>query len=473
MPTEQKRYAVIVGVSDYETDEQIANLPCAKNDAIRVYEDLIKYGEFEADRSYLLVNDVDHDDVIGPSRGNVFQRMKYVCETASENDLIFFFFAGHGAEISRNPYLLTSDTMMDVLQQTAVKITDLNEMLEKSKARCIVRVFDSCRSPFAETRSIVGRMTKGLQDAMLKIGRGWASLSSCSSGEVAHESGELDHGVFTYYLCEGIEGKAANEKGEVTFERLVDYVKTSVGNWSDQQSQKQTPHMQSDLSGRLVLSSVSQHTEPVPVEVTNPLDVLRYGIEEHLATTAKDTRNLSVTTEEEMQRVSEITFRCLRNILQAFAHPALAIEIGEAMKLPAVRSNAIRVFNKDMIQRNLREEFKQHTSAVNISFSSSEVILPHTTLCVVVAQFSFFYWIWYRHHCRRQQLQGAFKPEPEVTKGLFTLKPKAALDGRKVENVIKELLKRSSEDILKWAEQLGGYVESRIEPLRKLGEIIE
>jgi hypothetical protein len=60
-----------------------------------------------------------------------------------------------------------------------------------------------------------------------------------------------------------------------------------------------------------------------------------------------------------------------------------------------------------------------------------------------------------------------------VTRGFFTLKPKAALDGRKVENVVKELLKRSCEDILKWADQLGGYVESRIKPLRELGEIIE
>lgn len=473
MPAEEKRYPVIVGVSDYETDEQIANLPYAKNDAIRLHEGLMKYGGFEADRSYLLVNDIDQDNIISPTRGNVFQRTKYVCETASENDLIFLFFAGHGAEISKNPYLLTADTMMDVLQQTAVKITDLNEMLEESKAKCIVRVFDSCRSPFAETRGTMGRMTKGLQDAMLKTGRGWGSFSSCSSGEVAHESGELEHGVFTYYLCEGIEGKASNEKGEVTFERLVDYVKTSVGKWSDQQSQKQTPHMQSDLSGRLVLSSVAQETQEVTVEVTNPLDVLRYGIEEHLARTAGDARNLSLTTEDEMNEVSKLTFGCLKSTLQESSLPSIIIGVSQTTHLRNCGREPTGAFNIDINERGLRGEFMNQDSAMNVSFSGREVIIPHTLLCVVVARFSFFYWIWYYHRYRKERVQGACSPNPESTKGFFTLKPNAARDGRKVENVIKELLKRSGEDIVKGAGQLGEYVESRIEPLRELGDIVE
>jgi hypothetical protein len=472
MPDKQKRYAVIVGVSDYNTDDQIAKIPYAKNDAIRLHQDLIKYGGFKKEQSYLLVNDVGRDDVISPTRGNLFKQIQYVCDSASDDDMIFFFFAGHGIEISKNPYLLTSDTMMDVLQQTAVKITELNELMEKSKAKCIIRIFDSCRSPFAETRGIVERMTMGLQDAMMKIGCGWASFSSCSSGEVAHESGELNHGIFTYYLCEGIEGKASNEKGEVTFERLVDYVKTSVGNWSDQQSQKQTPHLQSDLSGTLVLSSVIQRTQPIPSEITNPLDVLKYSVEQHLAKTTKETRNLSVTTENEMKEVSNLTLQCLNNILKGFSHPALTIEISEAKQLQYFGLSWV-LFNNDVNRNKLGEEFKGETTSINISFSSPEVVLPRTTLCVTVVRFSIFYWIWYSHLCNKEQLSGAFKPVPEMTKGFFTLKPKAARDGRKIENVIKELLKRSSEDILKWAEQLKVYVESRIKPLGELGDIIE
>jgi hypothetical protein len=472
MPDNFKRYAVIVGVSDYKSDEQITKLPFAKNDAVRLYEDLIKYGGFKEDQTYLLINDVGRNDVISPTRGEVFKRIQYVCDSASDNDMIFFFFAGHGIEISKNPYLLTSDTMMDVLQQTAIKITELNELMEKSKAKCIIRIFDSCRSPFGESRGITERMTIGLQDAMLKVGSGWASLSSCSSGEVAHESGELNHGIFSYYLCEGIEGKAANEKGEITFERLVDYVKTSVGNWIDQQSQKQTPHLQSDLSGTLILSLVTPTIKPIPSDITNPLDVLKYGVEQHLAKTTQETRNLSLTSANEMKEVSDLTFQCLNNIFKGFSHPALTIEISEARRIQYGTMIWLQ-FTKDIKENKLVEEYKPEATSIGISFTSPEIILPRTSLEIAVVRFSIFYWIWYVHICNKEQLSGAFKFDPEMTKGFFTLKPKAARDGRKIENVIKELLKRASEDILKWAEQLKAYAESRVKPLEGLSDIIE
>jgi len=473
MATAQKRYAVIVGVSDYEADDQIAKLPCAKNDAVRIHEDLIKCGGFDADRSYLLVNGVDCADAITPTKGNLFQRMKYVCESALEDDLIVFFFAGHGAEISKNPYLLTSDTMMDVVQQTAVKITDLNEMLERSKAKCIVRVFDACRSPFAETRCIFGGMTRGLQDALLKTGRGWASFSSCSSGEVAHESGELEHGIFSYYVCEGIEGKAANDKGEVTFDRLVDYVKTSVGNWSDKQSQPQTPHVQSDLSGQLVLASLLPARVTAVPESQNPLDMLRLGIDKHLSQTPEDTRNLTFTDEKEYGEVFQLVEGAVGHVLQPFSHPSLTIDTGQKQLLNKIGGPPWQIFTEDVRQNRVKSEEKPPTYALQIRFSSSEVVVPRTTLTLCVSRFSFFYWLWYLHECAQKQLQGSFVAEPGFKKGFFTFKAKAALDGRKMENTVKELFKRAGEDILGWADQLAEFVDGRLKPLREMGKIVE
>jgi hypothetical protein len=56
--------------------------------------------------------------------------------------------------------------------------------------------------------------------------RGFAALFSCKSGERAFETGKLGkgHGVFFHYVVDGLKGKAKNNKGEVTWSSLADYV---------------------------------------------------------------------------------------------------------------------------------------------------------------------------------------------------------------------------------------------------------
>jgi hypothetical protein len=121
----------------------------------------------------------------------------------------------------------------------------------------------------------------------------------------------------------------------------------------------------------------------------------------------------------------------------------------------------------------LRQEFSSNTSAVIIEFNSSEVVIPRTRVTVAVVRFSFFYWVWYHHECVKDQLQNRFKPSPPTTKGYFTFKPRAASDERKLDMTIHELFKRCSNDLLSWSDQLKAFVDGRLDPLRKVGTIIE
>ena len=471
-----KRYGVVIGVSRYH-DDQIADLPCAKNDALRLSQALISSGEFNKDQVYLLANDVPTvpTDIkcYDPTRGNILQKLQYVADAAGPDDLILVFFAGHGVEVSKNPYLLSCDTMMDVLSHTGVKVADMNDILGKSKAKTILRVFDACRSSFGDTRGVPGRMTKGFEDALMYTGTGWASFSSCSSGEVAHESGELNHGIFSFYLCEGLEGKAANDQGIVTFDRLVDYVRTSVRIWCDQQSQMQTPHLQADLSGVVVLS-VGSKVAPIKAPVLDsPFDALQVAIDRHLAQTPRDARNLTFTDAEEIEGIAKTAQAAIRGLAESFRHPALTISLSERKPLDQLDVNSWQLLHQDMDAAKLRQEFSNNTSAVLIEFNSSEVVIPRTKVAIAVVRFSFFYWIWYSHVCVKDKLQHSFKPVPPTTKGYFTFKPRAASDGRKLDMTIRELFKRCSGDLLSWSEQLKEFVNGRLDPLRKVGAIIE
>jgi len=474
MTQEHKRFAVVVGVSNY--DDDITELPYAKNDAYRLHSVLQESSGFDADRVYFLANGFDpakNVDAMPPTRSNILQKLKYVCDTAGPEDLIMLYFAGHGAEISKSPYLMSSDTKMDVLSETALNVEQINTMIEKSGCQCVLRVFDACRSPFAYGRGVLGQMTDGLQSAVMKCATGWASLSSCSSGEVAHESGELNQGVFTYYLCEGISGKATNHEGDVTIEGLVDYVKTSVSNWCDRQTLRQTPHFQSDLSGSLVLATTCVDLEEEPSAVSSTFSELISGLEQHLSSTADDTRRLTFTSDEEWKQVTTASHQQLKTKVEELSHPAIRTTLGEMQPLQNCGNPPWQEFNNDLASSALQKEFTSKTAACKLQFRSSEVVIPTTTLHVAVVRFNFFYWLWYCHVCHPQQLQGKFKPDPSHTKGFFTFKSSGARDAEKIDRALGELLTRSSREVLTWAKQLREYVEARIDPLRKVGPIVE
>ena len=54
-------------------------------------------------------------------------------------------------------------------------------------------------------------------------------FTASASGEVSQEFPEMAHGVFTYYLLEGMEGKAdLNNDYTVTINELMQYVEEQV-----------------------------------------------------------------------------------------------------------------------------------------------------------------------------------------------------------------------------------------------------
>ena len=69
-----------------------------------------------------------------------------------------------------------------------------------------------------------------------------ATLYACSIGERAYEWPQRGHGVFSYYLLEGLKGGAANNQGEVTVNSLAEYTQSKVVEWTkDYRDRKQTP----------------------------------------------------------------------------------------------------------------------------------------------------------------------------------------------------------------------------------------
>jgi uncharacterized caspase-like protein len=68
---------------------------------------------------------------------------------------------------------------------------------------------------------------------------------------VSAENDELKHGVFTYYLVEGLKGMAdADEDGLITVEEVYRYVSDKVPQAT---GQEQHPVKKGTVEGRLIL----------------------------------------------------------------------------------------------------------------------------------------------------------------------------------------------------------------------------
>ncbi len=467
MSQQQKRYAIIIGVSGYE--DQLRELPLAKNDACRLQGALVGHCGFDADRVYLLAEGADT-----PTRSTVLQKIKYVCDTATEEDLVLLYFAGHGAEVSQKPYLMMSDTKMDVLKETAIKVEDVNDMLEASEARCILKVFDACRSPFGDGRASPGTMTERFQQAVMKCAAGWATFSSCSSGQMAYDFPEVNQGVFSYYLCEGLAGKAAGDDGVVSIGRLVDYVKTSVGNWCDRQTQRQTPHYQADLSGSLELATTKLPAKKEQIRPPdNPFASLAIGIDQYLSGVEDDARHLEFTSSEEWQEIAGMMFARLEANVSEFVHPAIDVELIGLQKLQTLGNPAWTQFNNDVSTSTLQHEYTGNVVGCRVRFRSSEPVIPAMSLTVALARFNFVYWLWYCNTCDSASLHKKFKPTPPTTYGVFCFKPSGARNEAKMAQALGEVARRVTDDFAAWSKQLGEYVGSRIAPLREGSELIE
>jgi WD40 repeat protein len=229
-----QRWAVVVGVSEY-LNPSIPNLSYAERDA-RSFAEFLKTsagGGFEEERVKILLNK-------DATLNNVKLALNKFLRQTVDKDLVIIYFAGHGAPEPANPsnnYLLCYDTDPKSLETTAFPMWDVNTALTRYIPSKRVVVFtDACHSGGIST-DIATRGMSATDDNLInqyladlsKTKEGIIVFTASQAGEVSQELEKFGHGVFTYYLLEGMKGKADfNNDYTVTIGELMDYVEEKV-----------------------------------------------------------------------------------------------------------------------------------------------------------------------------------------------------------------------------------------------------
>ncbi len=189
----RKTLVYCVGVDEYK---EYQTLSCCANDAIAVARQL-KH-KLPGGRVSLLHSGADSPEL--PTKANVDAFMQEISELQLDaQDLVVFYFAGHGFSSAGRDYLVCMDTQRDN-PGTAVMTDQVIAALNGSGAGTCVLIIDACRVKLERDAGLFGEQT-----AELARRQGVIVFFGCSPGQVCQELPKLGNGIFTYSLLSAIE----------------------------------------------------------------------------------------------------------------------------------------------------------------------------------------------------------------------------------------------------------------------------
>jgi hypothetical protein len=253
------RWALIIGIDTYH-DPEINPLNYAVNDAKALYELLVNSnrGKFPPEHVKLLTSDEKTNKRLQPTEANILYYLKsWLRDNVKKEDTVLIFFSGHGAVQEGRTYLLPVDTDTFYMPAYAIDNNEFVDGINQLKAEKIITLLDSCHSGGVAPTKGMGDMLPDDFYAKFEAATGNVTLSSCRGNEQSWEWPEKGHGVFTYYLLEGLKGEANTQRDQaVTFDEVAEYVGAQVSKWvKDHKNESQNPTVH--IAGKSASSQIA------------------------------------------------------------------------------------------------------------------------------------------------------------------------------------------------------------------------
>ena len=229
-----ERWAVVIGVSEY-ADPTVPALRYADDDA-RAFRDFLLspaagMGGFKPENIRYLVNEQ------ATYRG-IRLAFRDFLKSATDDDVVFIFFAGHGAPDPERPqdlYLLAHDTEPASIAGTGFPMGEVSEAIRRTYARTIISFIDACHSAGVSgdvgLRSIANPINAAFLDRAQQSLGVQVSFTASQVNQYSQEGPQWGggHGVFTYNLLRGLQGEADEDgDGIVTLGESLEWTRDRV-----------------------------------------------------------------------------------------------------------------------------------------------------------------------------------------------------------------------------------------------------
>ena len=241
--TNNNTVALIIGIENYNQSPKAiyANL-----DAKYFYEYAKKgFGINQQNIKLLIDKDANLISSIGIIEKWLPSKIK-----KDETNLIIFF-AGHGlaSNDGKDLFLLSQDSDPDLLTRTALSRSEIFNSILRLKPKSVTMFFDTCYSGVSreeETLLASARPIRVKADEQ-QAPDNFTIFSASQLDQISSGLKEAKHGIFSYYLMKGLEGKAdANNDKDITNGELLEYMVENVSQKAAEQGRKQKPSLAGD-----------------------------------------------------------------------------------------------------------------------------------------------------------------------------------------------------------------------------------
>ena len=253
-------WVVMVGIADYLYDDYVEDLTFTVND-VRALESFYKSpnGGAVPDENIKIVIDSQ------ALKENILNALETTFAKAQKNDLVVFYFAGHGfapKDLKHELYLLPHDCIPNK-PATAIHYKEIEKIFDACKANKKLWIMDACHSGAIGVDcgkgSSITECLSQLNTADIAI------LTSADAGETSLEvGGDLKRGLFSHYLTKGLIIDAGsvdkNDDKLVNILELYEYVQkqTSMDAPRRRTGHKQNPQITGKVPIHLPLSEVKK-----------------------------------------------------------------------------------------------------------------------------------------------------------------------------------------------------------------------
>ncbi|HEY3360660.1 MAG TPA: SUMF1/EgtB/PvdO family nonheme iron enzyme [Methanosarcina sp.] len=235
-----RRIGLIIGTNEYLFSD-FSNLEFAINDS-RELLNLLKDPQLCAFDEVI--------DLTDKTSSEVSLEIEKTLKNAKSNDLILIYFSGHGTLDFENELCLCfKNTNLESKLTTSLNFSLINKCRRQSPCQSVVVILDCCYSFAAGIRG------DSLEETLSEYsGSGTVILSSTGSAgsPLAKEDKDLKHGIFTYYLLDGLRSGDADEDsdGVISIEELYNYAQKNTVSRS---CKSQIPKKGGEFEGKIII----------------------------------------------------------------------------------------------------------------------------------------------------------------------------------------------------------------------------
>lgn len=209
-----RRIALLIGVQEYG-DPVLQGLRFATKDAVDLGKALENPDVGGFDRVFVVAG------MAATNRAAILNAIQVATADLQRDDTFLVYMSGHGtltldAKHGSRLWFLPSDGRLDEPEATGIAVADLEAKIHELPARRRVLILDTCHNGRSGSKSSVSGPTAQLLNGfrgeppaprdLREVSESEARLYAAQYWQPALEDPELQNGVYTHYLLEGLTG---------------------------------------------------------------------------------------------------------------------------------------------------------------------------------------------------------------------------------------------------------------------------